>query len=322
MLLKLEFKYFSFRLNSTLNTSKGIISQKKGWLVYAEDIVGNIGWGEIAPIDQNELKYCEDFIQNKKGNTHIEIIESEIDLLPPSVAFGIGSALSELKGEIGVGSKNNWLKPYDSAILLSSRDEILIEINKWNQKKRKYNHKLTFKIKVAIESIKEERNLLMKIFKEMPENAKLRIDANGGWSRIEANAMADYLRNEPKLEWIEQPLPPNDIEGLLKLKNKIPVALDESLLDLPSLRSTWPSWQIRRPLIEGDPRSIMKDMNKNSSFIVISTAFETGIGSRWVKHLAALQQKSPTPTAPGLAPGWCPNSELFSTDPFLVWEAA
>ncbi len=41
-----------------------------------------------------------------------------------------------------------------------------------------------------------------------------------------------------------------------------------------------------------------------------------------MKHLAALQQQGPTPTAPGMAPGWCPNSQLFSSNPELVWDAA
>ena len=55
---------------------------------------------------------------------------------------------------------------------------------------------------------------------------------------------------------------------------------------------------------------------------MLSTALETGIGRRWVDHLAALQAAGPTPTAPGLAPGWRPRGPLFSGDPAVVWEAA
>ena len=55
---------------------------------------------------------------------------------------------------------------------------------------------------------------------------------------------------------------------------------------------------------------------------MISTAFETGIGRRFVEHLAALQAQGPTPAAPGLAPGWRPEGELFAADPERVWEAA
>ena len=55
---------------------------------------------------------------------------------------------------------------------------------------------------------------------------------------------------------------------------------------------------------------------------MVSTALETGIARRWLHHLAALQADGPTPTAPGLAPGWSPSGPLFAEDPAQVWEAA
>ena len=88
------------------------------------------------------------------------------------------------------------------------------------------------------------------------------------------------------------------------------------------LKNSWKGWQIRHPLLEGDPRILLKELQGGVGFRVISTAFETGIGKRWISHLAALQQKGLTPTAPGLAPGWCPDSNLFSEQPEIVWDAA
>ena len=55
---------------------------------------------------------------------------------------------------------------------------------------------------------------------------------------------------------------------------------------------------------------------------MLSTGFETGIGRRWLHHLAALQAEGPTPAAPGLAPGWQAVGELASADPERVWQAA
>jgi O-succinylbenzoate synthase len=56
--------------------------------------------------------------------------------------------------------------------------------------------------------------------------------------------------------------------------------------------------------------------------LMLSTAFETGIGRRLLAHLAALQAQGSTPAAPGLAPGWRPAGDLFADDPQQVWEAA
>ncbi len=146
-------------------------------------------------------------------------------------------------------------------------------------------------------------------------------DPNGGWSRQKAQEWINELKNEPRLEWIEQPLPSKDIEGLFSLANQIPIALDESLVEFPYLRKTWKSWQIRRPALDGDPRLLLKEIEQEDSQTVISTAFETGIGRRWVNHLAARQVKGGNPCAPGLAPGWCPKGPLFNNNPKLVWEA-
>ena len=90
----------------------------------------------------------------------------------------------------------------------------------------------------------------------------------------------------------------------------------------PSLRNRWGGWQVRRPLLEGDPRPLLRQLQECVPYRMLSTAFETGIGRRWLHHLAALQLQGPTPVAPGLAPGWCPSGPLFSDDPAAVWEAA
>ena len=93
-------------------------------------------------------------------------------------------------------------------------------------------------------------------------------------------------------------------------------------MQYPQLRKSWQGWQIRRPLLEGDPRILLNELKNKVGFRTISTAFETGIGFRWISHLACLQQQGTPKTQPGLAPGWCPNSQLFSSIPELVWQAA
>ena len=104
---------------------------------------------------------------------------------------------------------------------------------------------------------------------------------------------------------------------------RLPLALDESLpLLTPAQRAAWPGWLVRRPLQEGDPRPLLAALQTGAARQMISTAFETGIGRRWVEHLAALQADGPTAVAPGLAPGWRPDGALFAADPAQVWQAA
>jgi O-succinylbenzoate synthase len=177
----------------------------------------------------------------------------------------------------------------------------------------------TLKWKVAAGDDALERQLLEAVLERLPEGARLRLDANGGWDRAAAAAWADRLAGEPRLEWLEQPLAEDDLEGLEALAARLPVALDESLRRYPWLRQRWRGWQVRRPALEGDPRPLLAALGAGRARWMVSTAFETGVGRRLVEHAAALQWRGPTPTAPGLAPQWRPTGRLFDADPAVVW---
>ncbi len=192
---------------------------------------------------------------------------------------------------------------------------------------------LTLKWKVAAGDDRQERAVLEGLLERLPATARLRLDANGGWSRATAAAWAERLAGEPRLAWLEQPLEPDDTDGLQALARRLPVALDESLQRHPSLRASWPGWQVRRPSQEGDPRPLLARLEAEAAGpaaapatgagnLVFSTAFEAGIAHRWIAHLAALQARGPAPVVPGLAPGWRAAGALASPDPRQVWEAA
>ena len=181
---------------------------------------------------------------------------------------------------------------------------------------------ITVKWKVAAAGAELEWSLLPELLERLPSTARLRLDANGGWDRCEADRWAGVVQGDPRLDWLEQPLSVDDLQGLRDLEKRVPVALDESLLKRPDLREHWPGWQVRRPLLEGDPRRLLRQLQEGRPKLMLSTVFETGIGFRWLALMAGLQQRGPTPVAPGLAPGWSPPGPLFSSDPAQVWAAA
>ena len=322
MELSLEIKPFSFELVKPLNTSKGIINKKEGWLLNIQDETGKNGWGEIAPLNQHEMSECENLLNNLEKKLSKRQLEVKLLKSSGAFAFGIGAALAEIESLIDLDINNNSSTWLESAFLLPTDDSLISVLeSKLNEQSTK-DENITFKWKVACLPNEIEKKLLDKILNRLPSKARLRIDPNAGWDRKTAKDWVDYLVNESKLEWIEQPLSSSDLEGMTMLSKHIPIALDESLIDYPVLRQTWKSWQIRKPLLEGDPRQLLKELNDKVGYRVISSSFETGIGRRWTQYLATLQQQGPTPTAPGLGPGWCPNTPLFSDHPISVWNAA
>src|SRR5207245_2951225 len=67
----------------------------------------------------------------------------------------------------------------------------------------------------------------------------LRVDANAGWTRERALQMLPVLR-EYGVEFVEQPLSPEDLEGLAALQRRgiLPIVVDESCIvatDIPRL---------------------------------------------------------------------------------------
>ena len=322
MKLIISTKPYSFQLRKKLKTSHGTIDRKIGLLLQIKDSDGNCGWGEVSPIDRNEFKECIEKLDAIGRTTTKDFIENYLFESPGALAFGLGSSLADLDN---IKERNIDFKELDimqSSYLLPTDIDPLQSIIKYIDRSNKNNSANTIKWKVSNQekNVNEEK-ILQKILNILPKNFKLRIDPNGGWSREKAQDWSSELKNEPRLEWIEQPLPSKDIEGLFSLANQIPIALDESLVEFPYLRKTWKSWQIRRPALDGDPRLLLKEIDKEYSQIVISTAFETGIGSRWVNHLAAKQVQGKYPCAPGLAPGWGQKGPLFSNKPKSVWEA-
>ena len=324
MELRLQIKPYGFNLNRPLHTAAGVLQHRRGWVLRLEDSAGRFGWGEVSPLEAEQHEACQAALVRmmELGVVWtVSSLEHWIATGPAALAFAIGAALAELDGELGSASSAGWLQAPMSAFLLpagvamrDALDRLLASVDP--------NLPFTLKWKVAVCDHEEEWCLLQGLLDKLPALARLRLDANGGWDRLQAWQWVERLRGDSRLEWLEQPLAADDWEGLQAIAAVVPVALDESLQAYPTWRDHWESWQVRRPLLEGDPRPLLRDLLRGRPRLMLSTAFETGIGGRWLAHLAALQAQGETPAAPGLAPGWCPAGPLFSSDPAEVWAAA
>lgn len=317
---RLERRPFRFRLPAALVTAHGALAERRGWLLRLQAPDGRIGWGEAAPLEAaalSSLPWSRAWAA-LESRADPAALEPLLPALPPALAFAIGAALAELAGAAGDGG-SGWLAAPEPAWLLPSGSPLAALLA---LPPRPPGLPFTIKWKVAVHPLSDELAWLEPLLALLPPQARLRLDANGGWSRPQAAAWAERLAGEERLEWLEQPLSPQDQSGLEQLALRLPVALDESLRADPSLRQRWPGWQVRRPALEGDPRPLLVALQAGRARLMVSTALETGIGRRWVQHLAALQARGPTPTAPGLAPGWTPDGPLFAADPATVWEAA
>ena len=311
-MIRLQWRPFGFALPQPLATAAGTVHQRRGWLLRLQGEQGGLGWGEAAPLDGRLAPVAEAIEALGYACTRNGLEAALVaGRLPAALVFALGAALAELDGL----PQRRWLAPPASARLLPAGPAALEALDGGAPA-------AVFKWKVGVFPDPLERELLEQLLQCLPAEARLRLDANGGWDQSTATAWAERLAGEPRLQWLEQPLDPADQAGLAALAARVPVALDESLQHQPALRQSWPGWQVRRPSQEGDPRPLLAVLEQGTPRLMLSTAFETGIARRWLDHLAALQAEGPTPVAPGLAPGWQAPGSLASADPETVWQAA
>ena len=321
MTLRLQWRSFRFALLQPLRTAAGELRERSGWLLRMENDDGQVGWGEVAPLHVHQLDQCCERIRALPASLSRLQLDALLSGMPGALGFGLGAAVAELEGLVGSATVQGWLPAPPSAALLPAGDAMLTSLAELEARPCGLEG-LTLKWKVATHPEPKERQLLLQLLTRLPGSARLRLDANGGWDRPTARDWMEALLGDPRFGWLEQPLPPEDQQGLDQLAAIGPVALDESLEKNPSLRQRWEGWQVRRPALDGDPRPLLCELQNGMPRRMLSTAFETGIGRRWLEHLAGLQVQGPTPAAPGLAPGWRPSGALFSRDPEQVWQAA
>ena len=312
-------KSYNFKLSTKVKNSKTTYLTKSGWIIKLTSNDKKIGFGEVSPLLEEDLKKCAKQLNMIPEYVELFNLSEQINIFHPCIQSAINSALAEINGEI-IFKDNYYFDEIDKTAILLNPENVISDLNEIKKKQSNIGKSVTIKWKVALKKNHEEEAILEEILSQIDNNIKLRIDANGSWGRKIANRWADILKDNKNIDWLEQPLCVDDLDGLTDLNKKIPIALDESLLKFPTLIDQWKGWQIRRPSQENNPVKLLRELENKKALISISTSFETGIGRRWLYHLSYLQLKGPTPKVSGLAMNKFPNSFLFLNETKKIWD--
>jgi O-succinylbenzoate synthase len=112
---------------------------------------------------------------------------------------------------------------------------------------------------------------------------RLRLDANGGLDLAAARAWTEFARAEPRIDFLEQPLPVGH-PGYASL-GPDKVALDESFLTPAGI--DWAGPVVVKPALVGDWDAFRAWRATRAGPVVYSSAFETAIGRQAALWLAA-----------------------------------
>lgn len=222
----------------------GTLTHSNHVLVRMEDDKGRVGWGECTTFhsvygyDQKSLYdvLTAYLIPAVKGcdPRNMKILHQKMDQVIPfnlMAKCGIDLAAYDLVGQTDdvpvyslTGGKRVDRVPVTAAVGIDSPEQTAAMAEQLVEKG--FN---TIKIKIGLDPVKDLERV--KIIRETLGNEiKLRVDANQGYDRSTALKVLEQM--EPlALEWMEQPLPDWDLEGLAMLADYLetPIALDESV---------------------------------------------------------------------------------------------
>jgi O-succinylbenzoate synthase len=292
MVYQFSFRPINQKFTRPIVTSHGIWEIRESIILRLIDVTGRVSWGEISPISwfgSETIKQALDFC----SKLPIEITQEIILAIPnnlPACQFGFESALENLENKQEFSNLQNLTY---SGLLPTGEAALNQWQNLWEQGYK------TFKWKIGVDEIDKELNIFNSLIQDLPDSAKLRLDANGGLSYEEAKLWletCDNLKN--KIEFIEQLLPVDKFVEMLELGNlySTTIALDESISTLPQLefcyQQGWRGIFVIKPGIIGSPSQLRKFCQKAKIDLVFSSVFETEIGRKAALQLAAELSKN------------------------------
>ena len=285
------------------------LCSREGLIVELLSDDGKQGWGEISPLPgfsvetlADTLKQLFNFLpslSDKKISQDFHSIRAIVapfkgqPQLKSSLCFGVESAILNLvantsrKNLAQVISKNN----FSSIRLDGLLKEGPLEEIKINTKQLLEGGFRSLKLKVGTDFDSDVKNVLA--IKEVLEGrAVLHLDANKRWDIKRAVKFGDAI-GCAAVTYIEEPL--DDIAAIPEFfaKTLIPVALDESLSNVPVQelkRLDGVDFFVVKPTILGGiikSLEIIQEAQTIAIEPVISSSFETGIGLLTLANIAA-----------------------------------
>jgi O-succinylbenzoate synthase len=303
-LYQFEFRPYRRPFKRALFTSHGKWDVREGIILRLTDETGRVGWGEIAPISwfgSETLEQAWEFCQQLPPQITAETIFS-IPAELPACQFGFESAWewgesshskiqnrsTELRqAQLPRSRRSPKSKIAYSCLLPAGEAALESWQTAWNQGHR------TFKWKIGIATIEDELKVFNQLIQALPASAQLRLDANGGLNRQEANHWLRVSDEAGIIEFLEQPLPPKQFDAMLEMSTQYstPIALDESVARLDQLEDCyqrgWRGIFVIKAAIAGSPKCLRQFCQKHDIDIVFSSVFETAIARQAALKLAA-----------------------------------
>lgn len=313
-----DIQQFSVRLASPLETARGTIDARDGFLVRVD--TGELsGIGEATPL----VGWTESYEECREGLAHAERVAGELDwgialgkLEAPAARHGLSLALADGRASAqdqplyqSLGRPDRTVESVPVNVTLGADEPTALVTRARSAVDAGYT---AVKIKVGTNGVEEDIERIRAVRNAIGDGVELRVDANGAWTYDQA---ADAIEALAALDvaYVEQPLPTAELSSHASLRgSSVDIALDESLAAhsvADIIDADAADVVVLKPMVLGGPDRVVeaaRDCREADIDPVVSTTIDAVVARVGAVHAAAAV---PDIRACGLATG-----ERLATD--------
>lgn len=312
-----EVNPFSVRLSSPLETARGTIEERDGFLIRIETD-GLSGIGEATPL----VGWTESYEECQTALSTASEIAGELDwgialtkLESPAARHGISLALADGRAH------NQSLPLYRSLGRQETVEQVPVNVTIGSDKPAVMARRASaaveegyesVKLKIGLNGIEEDIERVRAVRNAVGDDIELRADANGSWERDEASRAVEALA-ALDVSYVEQPLPTANLSAHAGLRGKgVDIALDESLAahDIDDIiEADAADVLILKPMVLGGPDLAVEAADRcRAAGIepVVSTTVDAVVARVAAVHVAA--------TIPDVRPSGLATGGRLATD--------
>lgn len=299
--MKLEYELARIHTRHTFTISRGGSSEFQVVIVRVIDRDGLEGWGEAAPsryygesadtVPAALAQYAP--VVERADAWALEDVEAELGRVMRGNAaarVAVSAALHDLAGKrLGI-PVYRLLGLTPARAPLSSFTIAIAEPEELRRKVREAAAYPVLKVKLGGSNDVET----LRVIREEAPHAILRVDANAAWTAKHTLQMMECLTTH-RVEFVEQPLPAHDVEGLrfVRERSPLPIIADESCLvaaDIPRLVGAVDGINIKLAKCGGlrEAVKMAATARAHGMLVMMGCMIETSLGITAAAHLAPL----------------------------------
>lgn len=300
--MKVSIIPYTLKFLRPAGTSRGVMNDRKTWILVIEDEQGRKGLGEIAPLPGLSPEYDDLFERSleylQQANDATSLLQAASRM--SSLQFAWETAMLDLSrgGKHvlfpGMFTEGKFRMKINGLIWMGDKDFMLEQV------KQKLQQGFScLKMKVGAIGLEDEKDVLSSIRKIFSkDDLEIRLDANGAFPAEDALSILEDL-SQFHIHSIEQPIATGQIDKMASLcaSSPIPVALDEELIGIHNrndkqelLEHIKPHYIILKPSLHGGITGcddwIMAANGAKASWWITS-ALESNIGLNAIAQYAA-----------------------------------